>query len=75
MSKPVAWLIGLLSALMLGVLVAAMVVAFQPDPYASMTCDQLTAQMLKMTGAGATEPYDLEKVRAINQARTEGGCW
>ena len=40
-----------------------------------MSCGQLTTEMLTMTGATATEPYDIERVRAINLQRDIEGCW
>ena len=40
-----------------------------------MSCDQLTAEMLDMTGTTATEEYDLDRVKLINQTRDEKGCY
>jgi hypothetical protein len=45
------------------------------NEYRGMSCTELTSEMLTMTGAYATEPYDLDKVRAINAARDSNGCW
>ena len=40
-----------------------------------MTCSELTAEMLEMTGAdAAVEDYDIDRVREINDARDQKGC-
>ena len=43
-------------------------------PYSDLTCDELTRQMLTMTGVDATQPYDVETVAEINAARKDRGC-
>lgn len=48
--------------------------ACESGEFADMSCQELTTQMLKMTGVDASEPYDLERVKAINEARAEKGC-
>ena len=45
------------------------------NDFKNMTCAQLTAETLKMTGVDATEEYDLDRVRAINAARDDKNCW
>ena len=48
--------------------------ACTPNEFESMSCSELTVEMLKMTDWDATEPYDLDRVRAINDTRHEKGC-
>lgn len=38
------------------------------------TCDELTAEILTMTGANASEPFDAERVQDLNRDRDDLGC-
>jgi hypothetical protein len=49
--------------------VVAFVVAYEPA-----SCDDLTAEILTMTGPDATEDYDVDRVREINEQRQRQGC-
>lgn len=39
-----------------------------------LSCEEITAEILDMTGPNATEDYDADRVRELNEARANKGC-
>lgn len=59
--------------ILIGVVVAVLYVIGRTggDP---ATCSELTAEILTMTGANATEPFDAAKVQDLNRDADALGC-
>ena len=50
------------------------VFASLPPSYSGMSCAELRVEALKNAGPYATEPFDVQKARDINEARANNGC-
>lgn len=59
--------------------IAVLVVGFlafgaMANPYPRMSCEELRQSALKMTGADATEAYDVDKAKRINHEAVRRHC-
>ena len=68
----------LTAAILIAVVIAVFLGVFgwtaAGNPYSDLTCDELTRQLLTMTGVDATQPYDVETVADISAAGKDKGC-